>query len=98
MQEFTAIVAASDVDAITVISALSDRGLRVPQDVSVIGFDDLGLCSIIRPRLTTVRQDTDAMGAAVVSAVRQMIEEGHATDPVLVPTSLVVRESTRLRS
>jgi DNA-binding LacI/PurR family transcriptional regulator len=91
---FTAIAVSSDVMAINVIGALVDRGLRVPADVSVVGFDDLPLSSMIRPMLTTVRQDVDAMGAAVVESVQQMIERDHTRGPVTVPTALVVRGST----
>lgn len=91
---FTAIAAGSDVMAIGVIAALVDRGLRVPRDVSVVGFDDLPLSSMIRPMLTTVRQDVDAIGAAVVESMRQMLEQGHTRPPVVIPTSLVIRGST----
>lgn len=91
---FTAIAAGSDIMAINVIGALVDHGLRVPQDVSVVGFDDLPLSSMIRPMLTTVRQDVDAMGSAVVESMRQMIEHNNTPPPTIVPTSLVVRGST----
>src|SRR5262249_48544027 len=93
-QPFTAVAAGSDIMAINVIGALVDRGLRVPDDVSVVGFDDLPLSSMIRPTLTTIRQDVDAMGAAVVDALRQMVEQEHRQGPVIVPTARVVRGST----
>jgi DNA-binding LacI/PurR family transcriptional regulator len=91
---FTAIAAGSDIMAINVIGALIDRGLRVPQDVSVVGFDDLPLSSMIRPMLTTIRQDVDAIGAAVVESMRQMIEQERTPAPFIVPTTLVARGST----
>ena len=91
---FTAIAAGSDIMAINVIGALVDHGLRVPHDVSVVGFDDLPLSSMIRPMLTTVRQDVDAMGAAVVASMLEMIEHHRTPEPTIVPTSLVVRGST----
>lgn len=91
---FTAVAVGSDIMAINVIGALVDHGLRVPGDVSVVGFDDLPLSSMVRPMLTTVRQDVDAMGAAVVELMRQMIEHGRTLEPVIVPTSLIVRGST----
>lgn len=94
---FTAIAVGSDIMAINVIGALLDRGLRVPEDVSVVGFDDLPLSSMVRPTLTTIRQDVDAMGSAVVESMRQMIEGDHTPEPVIIPTSLVVRGSTARR-
>ncbi|MCL2728670.1 MAG: LacI family transcriptional regulator [Actinomycetia bacterium] len=91
---FTAVLAGSDVMAINVIAALADHGLRVPEDVSVVGFDDLQLGTMVRPTLTTVRQDTDAMGAAVIEALRRILDGEPAPEPILVPTALVVRGST----
>lgn len=88
---FTAIAAGSDIMAINVIGALVDRGLSVPDDTSVAGFDDLPLSSMIRPMLTTIREDINAIGAAVVASMRQMLEHGHTPEPVIVPTALVVR-------
>ncbi|MEV6583398.1 LacI family DNA-binding transcriptional regulator [Streptomyces sp. NPDC051582] len=92
--QFTAVVAESDIEAFAVIRALTDQGLRVPEDVSVIGFDDLDLCTLMRPALTTVHQDVDQIGAKAVETLLQIIEQDSAPGPVEIPAHVVVRDST----
>jgi DNA-binding LacI/PurR family transcriptional regulator len=97
--DLTAIVAESDMMAIGVLRALHEHGLRVPDDVSVTGFDDVDLSAYTLPSLTTVRQDTEAMGAGAVAAVLDLIDgptgpAGRAPAPLRLPTELVVRGST----
>jgi LacI family transcriptional regulator len=89
---FTAIFASNDLIAIGVQCAARDRGLRVPQDLSLAGFDDVPVASYTTPRITTVRQDVAAIAAAAMDAVRS----GAATGPreVCIPVALRVREST----
>ena len=92
----TAIVAANDIMAIGCLEALRVRGLRCPEDVSIVGFNDMPYADWLAPALTTVRWDHYEMGATaarillaklgVISAVRD--------DHVLMPSQLVVREST----
>lgn len=93
----TAVFAANDQMALGVLRALADGGRRVPEDVSVIGFDDVVESADYRPPLTTVRQDFDALGARVVEVLIDGVESREARTPpvvdVLGPT-LVVREST----
>jgi DNA-binding LacI/PurR family transcriptional regulator len=96
----TAVLCWSDVMAHWVVRAAEDRGLRVPEDLSVVGFDDNPLASRMRPSLTTVRQDVALKGRSAVSALIAAIDRGRAGKPaararnVLIPTELVVREST----
>lgn len=71
-----AVVCLNDHMAVGVIEGLALRGLRVPEDVSVVGFDDLGESRWRRPALTTVRQPTDAMGAAAVDLVLELLAGG----------------------
>lgn len=92
--DFTAIVAVSDMVAIGVLRALYDRGLRVPDDMSVTGFDDNILAGYTIPPLTTVRQDTLILGKGIVSRLRTVIEGVVGPLPLIVPTRLVVRQST----
>jgi len=66
-------VAESDMMAIGVLRALHEHGLRVPQDVSVTGFDDIDLAAYTLPSLTTVRQDTEAMGGGAVKALLEFV-------------------------
>ncbi len=91
----TAVVAASDIMALGVIRAARARGLRVPQDVSVVGFDDSPLMAYTDPPLTTIRQDVTAMGQAAVVALMAVIggSSEHTGHYVFRP-ELVVRGST----
>ena len=91
---FTAIVAVSDMVAFGVLRALYERGLRVPDDISVTGFDDNILAGYATPPLTTVRQDTALIGRGVVTRLRDLIEGEGRTLPLIVPTQLIVRQST----
>jgi DNA-binding LacI/PurR family transcriptional regulator len=95
----TAILCFSDVMAYWVVRAAEDRGLAVPGDLSVVGFDDNPLAGRMRPALTTVRQDVAAKGRAAAAALTEAIETvqaGGTPEPrhVLLPTELVVRDST----
>ncbi|HLI07638.1 MAG TPA: LacI family DNA-binding transcriptional regulator [Ktedonobacteraceae bacterium] len=92
--DFTAIVAGSDFMAIGILRALTEQGLRVPEDVSLTGFDDIDFCQYTVPQLTTVRQDRVAMGRGAVQQLIAMIEEKEEISPLVLPTQLVVRNST----
>ena len=87
------VFAASDLMALGAFQAIADAGLRVPDDVAVVGFDDMPLAASVRPGLTTVRQPAVAMGAELATRLLRAIDDGAAADPVLMPTELVVRES-----
>lgn len=91
----TAILCASDPLALGAIRAVRRSGRSVPQDVSVVGFDDSSLMNSTDPALTTVRQPIEPMGRAAVALLTQMIA-GHdvATDELLFEPELVVRRST----
>lgn len=90
----TAIVAASDLMAVGATRALTAAGLRVPEAVSVIGFDDLPVASLVRPELTTVRQDPARIGAAAADAVLERIG-GAPGGRTTVPVELMVRGSSQ---
>jgi DNA-binding LacI/PurR family transcriptional regulator len=89
---FDAVFAASDRIAIGVIGALHDRGVAVPGDVSVVGFDDIGSAAHFNPPLTTVQQDTQRAGEMLVENLLQLIS-GASVDSVLIEPRLVVRTS-----
>lgn len=89
---FDAIVAASDLIAIGALRALHERGIDVPRQVSIVGFDDIPAASIASPPLTTVMQDTRLAGVALVDTLIQLVTVGKAEGRVL-PTRLVVRRS-----
>jgi DNA-binding LacI/PurR family transcriptional regulator len=77
----------------TAISALQSRGLRVPQDVRVVGYDDIDAASHFNPTLSTVHQSIEEAGAVMVQAL-QDIMAGQTKDPLFLPTRLVLRESS----
>jgi DNA-binding LacI/PurR family transcriptional regulator len=92
---FTALFAFNDVSAIGAIRALLDYGLRVPQDVSVVGFDDIQNAAFQNPRLTTVRQPLRRMGELAAETLLQRINGVKSYPKVIaVEPELVVREST----
>jgi len=91
----TAIFAFNDNLAIGTLQAARARGLRVPQDLSVVGFDDLEYATIATPELTTVRQPLAEMGRTAVSLlVRLLARQPFETLHIELATRLVIREST----
>ena len=94
-ESFSALVCYNDMAAIGAIRALMDHGLRVPQDVSVVGFDDIQNAAYHNPSLTTIRQPLQQMGEMAARTLLQRIRgaEGY---PQMVPIlpDLVIREST----
>jgi LacI family transcriptional regulator len=91
----TAIFAFNDNLAIGALQAARDRGLRVPGDLSVVGFDDVEPATIVTPTLTTVRQPLAEMGRTAVSLLMRLLErQRFETLRVELATRLVVREST----
>lgn len=93
--EFSALFAQNDRMAVGAIRALREAGRRVPEDVSVVGFDDMPLASYFDPPLTTIRQDIFSIGC---EAARQLIWSiEHPTEPrqrIKITTELVIRNST----
>ena len=92
-REFTALFAAADVMAIGAIRALRDKGLQVPDDVSVVGFDGLTLGSYLVPKLNSVAQPAQKMGQRSVEILLSCIEEGAASIHETVPFALLERGS-----
>ena len=94
-RRFTAMVCFNDVAAIGVIRALHDVQIRVPQDVSILGFDDVPYAAFHSPRLTTIRQPLHAMGALAARLLMdQLSGQGEPKAEVMVAPELAVREST----
>jgi DNA-binding LacI/PurR family transcriptional regulator len=93
--DFTALVSFNDIAAIGAIRAFMNQGLRVPEDISVVGFDDIQGAAFHNPSLTTIRQPLHEMGAVAARILLQRIR-GQATFPDVVPIhpELVIREST----
>ena len=91
----TAIFAFNDNHAIGAIQAARARGIRVPEDLSIVGFDDVEHATIVTPTLTTVRQPLAEMGRTAVSLLTRLLErQSFETLHVELATRLVVRESS----
>lgn len=98
-KQFSAIAAFDDMTAFGAIRALRQAGLRVPEDCSVIGFDDVPLAELASPSLTTIRQPMEEMGILAAERVLKGIQAIHEEKPVVgehlqMRPSLVMREST----
>ena len=90
----TAVFVAADMMAIGAMRAVEAAGLRVSDDVAVVGFDDIEIASLVNPALTSIRQDKIGLGLAAARALVEQIEAPAATPPVLtLPVELVVRAS-----
>jgi len=92
--EVTAVFVANDQMAIGVLRALHEAGRRVPEDVSVVGFDDVPESAYLVPPLTSIRQDFATVGHLAIEALRGAIAGAAPTSTDLIPPTLVVRAST----
>ena len=90
---FDAVFAGDDGTAIGALAALNQAGLRVPEDVAVVGFDDILPSRYLNPPLTTVRAPTEQVGHEAVLQLVRRIHTGQADAEVLLPTELVIRQS-----
>ena len=93
----SAVFVANDTMAIGALKALRQAGLRVPQDVTLVGFDDIPIASAIEPALTTVRQPIERLSATAVEVLLGILD-GAAAEPtvsrIILPTELVIRASS----
>jgi len=96
-RDFTALFAFNDISAIGAVRALREHGLRVPDEVSVVGFDDIQSAAYQTPALTTVRQPLRRMGEIAAEVLLNRIEHPQLRSPreIKVAPELVVRESTK---
>lgn len=94
-KDVTAFFAASDLMAITVIETLMENGYRVPEDFSVIGFDDIKIATQKQPYLTTIRQSKAELGRKAINLLMRIIEEpDYQPYPIVVPCEIVIRDTT----
>jgi DNA-binding LacI/PurR family transcriptional regulator len=91
--QFDAIFAGDDGTAFGALAALKQAGLKVPEDVGVVGFDDMPLSRYLNPPLTTVRAPSEQVGQEAVRQLVRRIRTGTADAEVLLPTELVIRQS-----
>ncbi len=94
LRQVTAVFAVSDLYAIELIQFLHGQGLRVPDDLSVVGFDDIPLARQLHPALTTVRQDSTLRAKTALGMLRALRAAQDVSPTVTLPVELVVREST----
>lgn len=90
----TAVFAANDQSAIHVMEVAAELGLRVPEDLSVVGFDNVPESATVTPPLTTVAQPLHRMGAEALRMLLDVLEGAPREQHLRLPTSLVVRSST----
>ena len=91
-----AVCTVSDLMAMGAIQFLHNHGYNVPEDVSVIGFDDLDICEICTPQLTTLRQDYEYIGTKAGSVLIDMLDnKNRKLDPIVVDTKIIVRDSCK---
>jgi LacI family transcriptional regulator len=90
----TAVVVGNDQMALGVLAALSERGVRVPEEMSVVGFDDIPEARYFRPALTTVRQDFERQGRAALGRLLALMNSDDGPLPARPQTELVVRASS----
>jgi LacI family transcriptional regulator len=95
-RDMTAIFATADLMAAGIISGLNDNGVRVPEDVSVVGFDDLSISRLTRPRITTIHQDAEEKGKIAADMMIDCLKGRPAADrKIILPVNLIERDSVR---
>ena len=92
-RDFDAIFAGNDDSAVGVFNALDEAGIRVPEDVSVVGFDDFRLAPFLNPPLTTVRAPTEKVGQVAASQLSKLFHGLPIEQKILLPTEIVIRRS-----
>jgi LacI family transcriptional regulator len=91
----TAILCSNDLTAVGALRALAEAGVRVPQDVSVVGFDDIDFARLAHPPLTTVRLSRDQLGRLAFEALQKIMRSKQRQgSEYLLETQLLIRQST----
>jgi LacI family transcriptional regulator len=90
---FDAVFTGDDDAAIGVLKALHQHGIRIPEDVAVAGFDDLGFAPFLNPPLTTVRAPTESVGRIATERLFELLEDQTSDEVVVLPTEIIYRRS-----
>lgn len=93
-QRPTAVFVMCDLTALGAIHAINEHGLKVGEDISVVGFDDIELSSHIHPALTTVKQNRKAIGRTLAQILHKSINSEKVEERTIIETKLIIREST----
>ena len=94
IKSVTAVFAVSDYYAIDLMSFLNGQGISVPKDISLAGFDDIPVCQMINPPLTTIKQDNHLRAKLAVEKLKDLKGNKETDTEIILPVSLVVRKST----
>lgn len=94
-QKPTALICINDFVAVGVVKQLNKKGFKVPEDFSVVGFDDIYLAQHFPPGITTISQNYDALGEKAIDVLVNLIDGKKTARETVIPTELVVRNSTR---
>jgi LacI family transcriptional regulator len=92
-RDFDAIFTGNDDAAVGVMTALGEAGIRVPEDVSVVGFDDFRMAPFLTPPLTTVRAPTEKVGQVAAELLSKLLKGEPAEQEILLPTEIILRRS-----
>ena len=95
VQGLTGIVCTADYTALCLMAGLRECGLRIPEDISIVGFDDLVISQLAAPPLTTVHQDMELKGRLAAEAMLGLLKGGAASQSTVLPCRLVERASVR---
>lgn len=95
IQQYTAVFAVSDFYAVELIYFLQNHGIRVPEDISVVGFDDSPLCNHCIPPLTTIRQDAAVRAQKAIEILQNLKNDSEERVTLKLPVSLIERQSVR---
>ena len=95
---FDAVFTGDDDAAIGALQALHKYGIRIPEDVAVIGFDDLGFAPFLNPPLTTVRAPTESVGRIAAERLFELLENQSSNGAVVLPTEIIFRRSCGCRT
>ena len=90
----TAVFAVSDYYAIDLMSFLNEQGIKVPEQLSIAGFDDIPLCQLVTPTLTTIKQDGALRASIALTKLKELKEKKETETTVMLPVKLVIRQST----
>lgn len=95
IRKVSAVFAVSDYYAMDLMCFLNEQGISVPGDISVAGFDDIPMCSMVSPTLTTIKQDGALRARLAIEKLRELKEHKEIDTEITLPVSLVVRKSTK---
>lgn len=91
----TGVICSNDLTAIGALGAVNDAGLKVPDDISLVGFDDIAFAHLTQPPLTTVLLSRTQIATTAFTALERLIRDEKETQDYVIPTHLIVRASTR---